>query len=255
MIERHELSNHANADELRYRNDVQLNEDLYNDVDKWSKRQEQNKVAIVRFLDERGLIPAGEGLEIGAGTCWFSAELSKLDQVKLIHALDFSEVLLTEVAPKIVERRGGKLDKIRFHVGDFHDLPFPDSSLDFVVADAALHHTNELDALLADARRVLKPGGTLLAIHEPGVPRLLTPFNRFLVVNHGGHEKQFGIIENIYPEGEWRDYFERTGFAVRFVPYFGRRANWRARLVAHRPFIWLNGLMFWSKVIVAKRVP
>jgi ubiquinone/menaquinone biosynthesis C-methylase UbiE len=232
---------------------VQLNEELYNDVDKWSRRQEHNKVAIVRFLSQQGLIPGGEGLEIGAGTCWFTAELSKLDQVDVIHALDFSEVLLSDVAPKIVERRSGRIDKIRFHVGDFHALPFADSSLDFVVADAALHHTDRLDMLLAEVSRVLKPGGVVIAVHEPGVPALLTPFNRFLVVNHGGHEKQFGVIENIYREQEWRSFFERAGFGVRFVRYFGRRGNWRAKLVANTPIRWLNGLMFWSKVIVASK--
>jgi ubiquinone/menaquinone biosynthesis C-methylase UbiE len=253
MIQRHELSPLANEDELRYRNDVQLTEELYSDVEKWSKRQEQNKLSIIRFILQHDLIPGGEGLEIGAGTCWFTAELSKMSQVTVAHALDFSEVLLTDVAPEIVRRRNGQLEKIRFHVGDFHRLPFADASLDFVAADAALHHTDDLPAVLAEAFRVLKPGGRLLGIHEPGVPALLTPFNRFLVVKHGEHEKDFGIIENIYAESVWRDFFEAAGFNVRFLRFFGRRGNWRAKLVARTPLLLLNGLLFWSKVIVATK--
>ena len=253
MIERHQLSPLANEEELRYRNTVQLTEDLYSDVDKWSKRQEQNKLSIVRFMVQRQLVPAGEGLEIGAGTCWLSAELSKMPQVTKVHALDFSEVLLTDVAPEIVRLRNGNLDKIKFHVGDFHKLPFPDSSLDFVAADAALHHTDQMDDVLTEVFRVLKPGGRLLGIHEPGIPSMLTPFNRFLVVQHGDHEKQYGVIENIYTEREWRTSFEAVGFKVSFMPFFGRRGNWRAKLVARSPLILFNGLLFWSKVIVATK--
>jgi len=253
MLERHPFSSQANDGELRYRNDIQLTEETYCDVETWSRRQEKNKVGIIRFLDDRHLVPGGEGLEIGAGTCWFSAELSKLDQVRTIHALDFSEALLTKVAPAIVERRGGDLSKIRFHLGDFHSLPFPDGSLDFVVVDAALHHTDDLETVLREASRVLRADGSLIAINEPGIPRFVTPVNRGHVVHHGDHERQFGVIENIYTEPQWRAAFERTGFRVSFLPYFGRRTTWRAKVVAWSPLVWFNGFAFWSKVIVATK--
>ena len=253
MIEHHELSPRANQDELRYRNTVQLSQPLYSDVGKWSNRQEHNKLSVVPFLLAHNLIPAGEGLEIGAGTCWLTAELSKMTQVRLVHALDFSEVLLTQVAPEIIRRRGGSLEKIRFHVGDFHKLPFDSASLDFVTADAALHHTDELDAVLREIFRILKPGGRLIAINEPGMPFLLRPFARLLTAKHGEHEKQFGLIENIYTEDQWRAYLEDAGFEATFLRFFGRRGNWRAKLVAHTPLIKTNGLLFWSKVIVAAK--
>ena len=253
MVQRHTFSTLANDDELRYRNEVQLNEGLYNDVDVWAKRQETNKVSIIRFLRKRRLVPAGEGLEVGSGTSWFTAELSKIPEVTAMHALDFSEVLLTTVAPEIVRKRGGRLDKITFHVGDFHRLPFGDGSLDFVAADAALHHTEELGLLLKEIFRVLRPGGKLLAIHEPGIPPLLTPLTKGIVLDHGEHERQFGVTEKIYTQGEWRGYMEGAGFTAQFFPFFGRRSTWRAKLVAYTPLRWTNGLLFWSKVIVATK--
>jgi SAM-dependent methyltransferase len=45
--------------------------------------------------------------------------------------------------------------------GDFHRLQYADASVDVVYTNS-LDHAFELDRLLAEARRVLKPGGTLL---------------------------------------------------------------------------------------------
>jgi len=45
-------------------------------------------------------------------------------------------------------------------------LPFPDSSFDLVFARAVLHHTSDLHAACSEFYRVLKPGGSFIAIRE-----------------------------------------------------------------------------------------
>src|SRR5581483_2782763 len=45
--------------------------------------------------------------------------------------------------------------------GDFHDLPFPQESVDLVFTNS-LDHAFSVDRMIAEMRRVLKPGGLLV---------------------------------------------------------------------------------------------
>ena len=47
---------------------------------------------------------------------------------------------------------------------DGYDLPFADASFEAVLLVAVLEHTSEPWRLLAEAQRVLKPGGTVVIV-------------------------------------------------------------------------------------------
>ena len=51
---------------------------------------------------------------------------------------------------------------IRRMAGD--NIPFDDESFDFVVTNQVMEHVDDLDGVLAEIRRVLKPGGAVLSI-------------------------------------------------------------------------------------------
>jgi len=44
-------------------------------------------------------------------------------------------------------------------VGDAHDLPFADQSVDVIISNAVLEHVRDAEAAIGEIRRVLKPGG------------------------------------------------------------------------------------------------
>ena len=85
-----------------------------------------------------------------------------------VTGLDFS--------PKMLERARRKSETITWVEGDLLELPFEDGSFDAATVGFGVRNVADLEAALAELRRVLRPGGRL-AILEITQPRgLLRPF-------------------------------------------------------------------------------
>jgi ubiquinone/menaquinone biosynthesis C-methylase UbiE len=123
-------------------------------------------VSGLRVVRALGLLDAsrvggGRVLDFGAGECM------------LAEAIAFScgagEVWATDAVPKQIwaaAERYPTASNLRFLIADACDLPFDDEQFDFAVANLVLHHIQPLESVLAEAFRVLRPGGTLAAF-EP----------------------------------------------------------------------------------------
>jgi 2-polyprenyl-3-methyl-5-hydroxy-6-metoxy-1,4-benzoquinol methylase len=77
------------------------------------------------------------------------------------------EVVCLDLSEKVVDagrRRLASTANVEFRVGDMHELPFRDHTFDTVLLMHALTYTEKPDRALAEASRVLKPGGRLLAV-------------------------------------------------------------------------------------------
>ncbi len=100
------------------------------------------------------LQPQGELLEVGCGTGAISRYLATLPGVTQVTGVDPS--------PLFVDRaRELAGDAIEFVVGDGRDLDFADESFDAVVFHTSLCHVPECERAIAEAHRVLRPGGRL----------------------------------------------------------------------------------------------
>ncbi len=93
-------------------------------------------------------------LEVGCGTGHWLEELSPL--AGQVHGLDFSSGMLQQAR----ERSG----QFHFTHGRANQLPFADSSFDLVYCVNAFHHFDQPDVAIAEARRLLKPGGAFAII-------------------------------------------------------------------------------------------
>ncbi len=98
-----------------------------------------------------------EVLEIGGGTGAIS--LAAADIAKLVVCTDLSTDMLKRAFVK--SKRAG-LNNVRFKTCSAEQLPFRDDRFDCVIAANVLHLLEDPSQAIAEAMRVLKPGGKLL---------------------------------------------------------------------------------------------
>lgn len=105
-----------------------------------------------------GEVLQGEALEIGGGGGAMAAGmLRRFPDVHLTVA-DIDPGMVRAVGPRLA--RFGR--RAHAEVGDATALPFADARFDAVISCLMLHHVGDWEAAVAEAARVLRPGGRFL---------------------------------------------------------------------------------------------
>jgi len=102
------------------------------------------------------LLPALDVCDFGCGTGVLSLAIARW--ARHVHAIDQSPVAL-EAARAQAHREGR--ENLTFLREDLHRLSLPDASQDLVVISQSLHHVEHPPSVLAEAHRLLRPGGRL----------------------------------------------------------------------------------------------
>lgn len=122
-------------------------------------------------------------LDFGCGSGYGSAELSA--SARFVDAVDTSRDAINHAASRFRE------DNLHFNSIDPQQaLPFPDGTFDAVVSFQVIEHVADDDRYIAEARRVLAPGGRLLLITPNRAHRLFPwqrPWNRWHVREYDQH--------------------------------------------------------------------
>ena len=106
------------------------------------------------YLDGRSVI-----VDLGAGTGLLS--LPAATDATMVVAVDYSQPMLD----RLVERaHAAGCDNVFCVRGDLREVPLPDAYADTVVSSYAFHHLHDAgkELALAEARRILRPGGRLV---------------------------------------------------------------------------------------------
>jgi len=100
-------------------------------------------------------------LDVGCGTGYASFALHKRFKHAEIYSLDLATPMLSMMHAQtgLVTRMKNKLHLV---TGDAEYLPVADHSIDLVYSNLTIQWINDIDRVLAEFRRVLKPGGMLL---------------------------------------------------------------------------------------------
>lgn len=104
--------------------------------------------------------------DIGCGGGWLSGYLSKFEQIKKIYAIDSSLNYVQHYLPKVVYQIGGNYSKVEPVQALFSPVQLDDSSLDMIVISSAIHHAENIQIVLSDFNRVLKPNNYLIILNE-----------------------------------------------------------------------------------------
>jgi ubiquinone/menaquinone biosynthesis C-methylase UbiE len=121
-------------------------------------------------------------------------------------ANDLSEEMLGAVAAGAASRA---LVNVSTHCGPAESLPFEGESFDFVFTRFSAHHWYDLQAGLAQARRVLKPSGraAFVDVVAPAPAALDTFLQSVELLRDSSHVRDYTV-------DQWTQFLAAAGFAV-----------------------------------------
>jgi SAM-dependent methyltransferase len=186
----------------------ELLRDAYLDED--GGRSAERFLASAEFAEARRLLgTAGQGIivDLGAGTGIATYALARAGAQQLF-AL---EPDLSGIAGSGAIRRLTAGLPVATIAAYGEDIPLPDHSVDAVYARQVLHHTRDLNRVLAECGRILRPGGVFLACREHVVDDE-AQLAHFLS-HHPLHRLTNG--ENAYPLSLYLAAIERAELKVR----------------------------------------
>ncbi len=162
------------------------------EIERWSPLQvwlysvfargKKRHAAVVDTLDLR---PGDKLLDLGCG----------LGQVLELAIEAGAEATGIDPSPSMVGRARRRVPDAHIVLGSAEDIPFPDESFTHVIATATFHHWADRDVGLAEAIRVLAPGGRLLIVEKDltkGGVHGLSPSDAALLA---GRLKEMGLEE------------------------------------------------------------
>lgn len=148
------------------------------------------------------ILPPLDVVDFGCGTGVLTVEIARW--ARKVTAVDRSAAAL-EQAQERAERE--QLSNITFLEADLSSLPLGAGKKDLVVISQSLHHVQDPAAVLAEAARILKPGGRVIVLE-------LMPHQEQWVKERLGH------LHLGFDADELQRELGRAGFKnVQFTPY------------------------------------
>ena len=193
---------------------------------------------LVELVDPK---PSWRVLDVATGAGHTALAFAPL--VAKVTASDITDQMLAE-AKKLAAERG--LGNVRTARARAEDLPFPDMSFDLVTCRLAAHHFDNPRAFVAEAFRVLMPGGVLAVVdnispdpRDPPCALAATSaqagaaYNEFEKLRDPSHGRCLGLAE-------WTALLGDAGFAVAHSEHIDQTIEfdpWTTRMRCDAPTV------------------
>jgi ArsR family transcriptional regulator len=153
------------------------------------------------------LTPRVRIADLGAGDGTLSRLLAR--QAESVHCVDNSPRMV-QVGRALAKKE--HLRNLTYVLGNIEKVPLPDRSIDLALLSQALHHAENPRQALAEAFRILKPGGRLLILDLRA--------HRFEKARELYADRWLGFKEN-----ELHDWIEEAGFSQSEVRVVAKEAK------------------------------
>ena len=178
-------------------------EKLASTFDQWAAEgkdagmETEHSNVVLQVVGQLGIRPGEQILDLGCGNGWATRLLAK--------AAAGAAAVGVDVSPKMIARADelhSLTIRARYEVASFEDLGFRDGRFDRVFSMEALYYSVDLDRAVAQALRVLKPGGRADVIVD------------FFTESPSTHSwpAKTGLAMHHLSTAQWCATFERAGF-------------------------------------------
>lgn len=198
----------------------------------WTIRARTYHYFETKLLETRSL----DILDLGAGNGWMSHRLSERG-----HRTVAVDIFVDELDGLRASRLYGRFPAVE---AEFDHLPFDGAQFDLAIFNASLHYSTDYRRTLAEARRCLRPSGSIVVLDSP-LYKLRESGERMRAERHIQFQAQYGFASDSIPNLEYLYESQLSDLArdlrMRwrlYQPWYGWQWSlrpWKARLEGRRP--------------------
>jgi ArsR family transcriptional regulator len=142
----------------RRRGDVEFFDEI---AGHWDKIAGEFATGQAKHRAAAHLLPGGMVVaDLGCGTGYLASAL--LGQVRKIVCVDRSQGMLDQARRRL--GRIARTTEVEFRLGELAALPIDDEEVDGALAGMVLHHLEDPGGALAEMRRIVRPGGSVVIL-------------------------------------------------------------------------------------------